>query len=135
MHGLWNLDSPVRTGCQPPRCSGIHPSYADEQFILALYWPVYPKCDYLSDVHKLVSYFGMGMFLSPACTRFLGRGPHREFSQLNPMTYAIELARKFADSTVDPTFCELRYDTSLYDIHNDHWNFKIGFTEMVFFYC
>ena len=47
MHGLWNLDSPVRTGCQPPRCSGIHPSYADEQFILALYWPVSPKCDYL----------------------------------------------------------------------------------------
>ena len=68
-----------------------------------LFWHYIGLCllnvtTWIPDVHKLVSYFGMGMFFASPVLYTFSRteGLHREFSQLNPMTYAIELARKFA---------------------------------------
>ena len=47
------------------------------------------------DVHKLVNYFGMGMFFASPVLYSFNRttGLHREFSMYNPMTYTIELGR------------------------------------------
>ena len=49
----------------------------------------------IPDLHKLLSYFGMGMFfVSPVLYSFsLTSGIHRTFCYYNPATYFIELSR------------------------------------------